>query len=426
METPPKHWQRGFWSLIATQFQGAFSDCTLKNLVIFIILGMGLPEGQRDKLVPIVGALFALPFILFSMTGGYFADHYSKRSVTIGIKVFEICVMGFATLGLVLKNLPIELAGVFLMGVHSALFGPSKYGLLPEILPDNKLSWGNGIIEFGTFAAIILGTALGAILSDVFRGRQGYSGGILIALAVIGLALSFKISHVPAAAPHKPFRANFLADLWIQIQLMYKDRPLWLAMLGNTYFSFFGTILQFNIILYGKDVLRLADTQNGYSQASAAIGIGIGSVAAGYLSRGKIETRLIPLGSIGMTVLAVLLGIPGLTFWMFDAGLIIVGFFAGFFIVPIGALLQHRPEKDKKGGVLAAANLLSFVGVFIASGVYYVMTSIAHLTPGGVFICCGVMTLLGTIYIVRLLPESFLGVFRKTLTNSPARDTAQF
>jgi acyl-[acyl-carrier-protein]-phospholipid O-acyltransferase/long-chain-fatty-acid--[acyl-carrier-protein] ligase len=307
-----------------------------------------------------------------------------------------------------------ELAGVFLMGVHSAIFGPSKYGLLPELLPDKKLSWGNGIIEFGTFAAIILGTAFGAILSDWFHGNQGKSGAILIGLAVLGFLMSFGISKVPAAAPHKPFKANFLADLWTQIQIMHRDRPLWMAMWGNTYFSFFGTLLQFNIILYGKDVLKLADTQNGYLQASAAIGIGVGSVAAGYLSGGKIETRLIPIGSIGMTVFAFLLGVHGLTFWMFATGLIAAGFFGGFFIVPIGALLQHRPEKDKKGGVLAAANLLSFVGVFIASGVYYALISLAHLSPGGVFIFCGAMTLLGTIYIVRLLPESFLGLFTKT------------
>jgi MFS family permease len=114
-----------------------------------------------------------------------------------------------------------------------------------------------------------------------------------------------------------------------------------------------------------------------------------------------------------MTAFAFLLGVRGLTFWMFAAGLIAVGFFGGFFIVPIGALLQHRPEKDKKGGVLAAANLLSFVGVFIASGVYYALISLLHLLPGGVFVVCGAMTLLGTIYIVRLLPESFLGLFQK-------------
>jgi acyl-[acyl-carrier-protein]-phospholipid O-acyltransferase/long-chain-fatty-acid--[acyl-carrier-protein] ligase len=421
METPPKNWQRGFWSLIATQFQGAFSDNTLKNLVIFIILGMGMPPENRDKLVPTVSALFALPFILFSMTGGYFADHYSKRSVTIGIKVFEIFVMLLAAAGLAFKNLPIELASVFLMGVHSAIFGPSKYGLLPEILPEKKLSWGNGILEFGTFAAIILGTSFGAMLSDWFRGRQISSGVILIALAIAGLGMSLGISNVPAAAAHKPYRINFLNDLWVQIKYMHADRPLWLANVGNTYFTFFGTLIQLNIILYGKDVLQLGDTQNGYLQASAAIGIGIGSIAAGYLSAGKIETRLIPLGSLGMTVFALSLALPKLSFGMFMAGVIVLGIFCGFFIVPISALLQHRPEKGKKGGVLAAANLLSFVGAFVASGVCYLFISIFKLSPSAVFLCCAGMTLLGTIYVTRLLPESFLGIFKKGTVAESAR-----
>lgn len=423
METPPSNWQRGFWSLIATQFQGAFSDNTLRNLVIFIILGTGLSQDSRDELVPIVGALFALPFILFSMTGGYFADRYSKRSVTIGIKIFEIGVMLLTTAALVLNNLLMELAGVFLMGVHSAIFGPSKYGLLPELLPEKKLSWGNGILEFGTFVSIILGTAFGAMLSDWFRGRHGYSGAILIGLAICGLMMSFGISRVPAAAPHKKFQVNFVADLWTQIKLMHADRPLWLAMWGYTYFTFFGALLQLDIILYGKDVLKLADTQNGYLQASAAIGIGVGSVAAGYLSGGKIETRLIPLGSIGMTVLAFVLGVPGLSFLSVALGLVILGFFGGFFIVPVGALLQHRPEKNQKGGILAAANLLSFVGMFIASGAYFLMINVAKLTPGQVFVCGGVMTLLGTIYITRLLPQSFLGLFQR---NKAVADSARF
>ncbi len=114
---------------------------------------MNLPQAQRDSLVPIVGALFALPFILFSMTGGYFADRYSKRNVTIGTKLFEIAVMVFFIVSLALRSLPMECAGVFLISTEGALFGPSKYGLLPELLPEPKLSWGNGIIEFGTFLA---------------------------------------------------------------------------------------------------------------------------------------------------------------------------------------------------------------------------------------------------------------------------------
>src|ERR1700693_2579494 len=145
----------GFWSLIVTQFQGGFNDNCLKFLVIWLIIDRGFPDNVRDKFVLLVGALFALPFIFFSLTGGYFADRYSKRSVTIGTKFFEIGVMIVALVALAAGNLPMEIAAVFLISTQGALFGPSKYGLLPELLPEKDLSWGNGVIELGTFLASI-------------------------------------------------------------------------------------------------------------------------------------------------------------------------------------------------------------------------------------------------------------------------------
>src|ERR1022692_5143987 len=139
-ETEKQHSSlRGFWALILTQFQGAFSDNALKWLAIFLISGLGFSNEQRDKLVGVVGALFSLPFILFSMAGGFLADRFSKRTVTIGVKLLEILIMSFATLGLLLRSLPLGLAAIFLMGLHSAVFGPSKYGLLPELLPERRL-----------------------------------------------------------------------------------------------------------------------------------------------------------------------------------------------------------------------------------------------------------------------------------------------
>jgi acyl-[acyl-carrier-protein]-phospholipid O-acyltransferase / long-chain-fatty-acid--[acyl-carrier-protein] ligase len=129
-------WQRGFWSLVVTQFQGAFNDNAYKNLVVFIILGTGLAKADRDRLVLVAGALFSIPFILFSMTGGFLADRFSKRSVTIGTKLFEIVVMVLAGLGLALQSVPVEMAAIFLISTQAAFFGPSKYGLLPELLPE--------------------------------------------------------------------------------------------------------------------------------------------------------------------------------------------------------------------------------------------------------------------------------------------------
>src|SRR5580693_9755289 len=204
----PPNWQRWFWALILTQFQNAFNDNAIKFLVIYIIVAMNFPESQRDFLVLVVGALFALPFIFFSMTGGYFADRYSKRSVVIGTKLMEIVVMGVTILGLWLHNLPLECAPVFLISAQSALFGPSKYGLLPEVLPEKRLSWGNGIIELGTFLGSITAVMAAGFLAERFRGRQEISGVILLGCTLLGLATSFAISRVPAADPSKTFRWN--------------------------------------------------------------------------------------------------------------------------------------------------------------------------------------------------------------------------
>src|SRR5215469_12973411 len=144
---PEKKWRLGFWSLIATQFQGAFNENALKYLVIYLIFAIVKDSGQRDHLVFVVGALFAAPFILFSLIGGYLADRFSKRSVTIWTKVFEVGIMVLAVVSLIGPNFPLALAAIFLACTQGAIFGPSKYGLLPELLPPEKLSWGNGVLE---------------------------------------------------------------------------------------------------------------------------------------------------------------------------------------------------------------------------------------------------------------------------------------
>ena len=371
----PPNWQRGFWALIVTQFQNAFNDNAIKFLVIYIIVAMNFPEGQRDFLVLVVGALFALPFIFFSMTGGYFADRYSKRSVVIGTKLMEIVVMAVAIAGLAMRSLPIECAAVFLISTQSALFGPSKYGLLPELLPEQKLSWGNGIIELGTFLGSISAVMAAGFLAAHFRGRQEMSGVILLGCTLIGLTTSFAISRVPAADPTKRFRWNPLGDLFSNLKIIRGDRVLSWAVVGNTYLWFLAALLQFTIVIYGHDVLHVDEAHISLLQAAVGIGIGIGSFAAGYLSGGKIEYGLIPIGAIGMTVFGALLYNPGHSLQSAAWHLGLLGFFGGFFAVPLNALIQHRPRREEKGGVIAAANLLSFVGVFLAAGAYYLFAS---------------------------------------------------
>jgi acyl-[acyl-carrier-protein]-phospholipid O-acyltransferase/long-chain-fatty-acid--[acyl-carrier-protein] ligase len=408
---PERKWRVGFWSLIATQFQGAFNENALKFLVIYLILAIEKDKAQRDQMELLVGVLFAAPFILFSLVGGYLADRFSKRSVTIWTKVFEVGVMLFATAALVGPNLRLALAAIFLVCTQGAFFGPSKYGLLPELLPQEKLSWGNGILELGTFLAIIVGSMSGSFLAEAFNGSEIYSGALLLGFTVLGLVWSFGIGRVPAADPAKRFHFVSLIDVWSPMKLIRSDRVLWLAVLGNTYFFFVGGLLQFNIFIYGQDVLHIRSTEGGFLQAAIAIGIGLGSFSAGYLSAGKIEYGLIPLGSMGMTLLGLCLAIPDLSFRTVLALLAALGFFGGFFIVPVSALIQHRPEENKKGIIIGAANWLSFVGIGAASGVYYAATHFAHLNPGRIFFWSALATLGATGYVLWLLPDSLLRLF---------------
>ncbi|ABF43052.1 AMP-dependent synthetase and ligase [Candidatus Koribacter versatilis Ellin345] len=413
-----KNWRGGFWALILTQFQGAFNENGLKNLVVFLVLASVADKAQRDKLVLVVGTLFSLPFILFSMTGGFFADRFSKRTVTIGTKLLEMGVMGLAIAGLGMQNLHVQMAAVFLASTQAALFGPSKYGLLPELLPEEKLSWGNGVLELGTFLAVIAGGVIGATFAEVFKGRQAYSGAILLGLSLLGLFFSLGIAKVAPANPTKKFKANPLADLWSQGKLIRGDRVLWLAIFGNTYFWFLGALLTANIVFYGEDVLHANSTRTGILQAAVAIGIGVGSLTAGYLSSGKIEYGLIPMGSVGMTVFGVLLSRPGLSFNHVLGLLVALGFFAGFFAVPVNALIQHRPDDKDKGGVIAAANLLSFVGIGAATGVYYVFQHYVHFSPPQIFFSVSLVTVAATVYVLFLLPDALLRLILWMLTHT--------
>src|ERR1700756_2891612 len=371
-----KNWRRGFWSLIATQFQGAFNDNGLKFFVIYLILGQNPTTAQKDFGVFLIGNLFPIPFLLFSMTGGFLADRFSKRSVTIGTKLFEIAAMLFAIFAFHQGNPYLAYTVIFLASTQAALFGPSKYGLLPELLPPELLSWGNGVLELTTFLAIISGTVAGSFLAQQFHGSPATAGLIYGACSLIGLAASFLISCAPAGDPTKKFRFNIFGDLRAQRKLVRPDRALKLAIVGNTYFWFLGALLQFVIVFYCREIMHLNETRGSYLQAALAVGIGIGSFAAGYLSGGKIEYGLIPLGGGGMAVFGCLLALPVLSFAQVFGLLVALGFSGGFFIVPISALIQHRPDEDKKGGVIAAANLLSFVGIGAASGAYYLLATV--------------------------------------------------
>jgi len=409
---------RGFWCLFVTQFQGAFSDNLFKFLVIFLITSTRT-EAERDQLIPVALALFALPFILFSMAGGYLADRYSKRSVIVRVKIAEIIIMAVGLVGLWLANVPLLLFVVFLMSAQSAFFGPSKYGSLPELLPEQRLSWGNGWLGLGTFIAIITGGVLAGVLHQALGEQRYWAGALLVLLAFGGTVSSLGIQRIPAANPYKRFRVNFLGDLWLNLKLARGDRVLSLAIAGSVYFWFIGALFgEPTILVYSQDVLHLSETQIGMLRACLAIGIGVGSLVAGFLSGRKIEYGLIPLGAFGMALCAALLAWPGHS--PRDVAVILgaLGFSGGFYVVPVDALIQHRPDDKDKGSIIAANAWLTSLGVFVASGAFLLLKTLLGLEPTTIFLIGSAVTLAGTTYAVKLMPDSLLRLVLWMLTRT--------
>ncbi len=409
----PPNWQRGFWCLMGTQFQGAFSDNVLKQLVIFLVMAQHLPKERLDALVSDAGTWFALPFLLFSMFGGWMADRFSKRHVMIGVKTMEIGIMIFATFALASGNLNLQLASICLMGVHSAFFAASKYGSLPEVVPVEKLSWANGIIEMLTFLAAIFGTLAAGWLAVAFAEKPAWPGVILLVLAVAGWILSRGITSVPAADPAKPLRLNFLGDLWREFRWMRTDRDLWRANLGNTGFFFIAILIQMNLLLYAEQVLHVDPLGNSALQVALAIGMAAGSMIAGKLSGDHVEYGLIPLGSFLMAVMGFVLGVEGVSKLTFTICLAVLGIGGGFFIVPIAAVLQHQPPAERKGTVQGAASWLSWVGISVAALLQKELNIRLQWTPGQIFWFCGACAVIAGIYVTLSRPAALPALLKR-------------
>ena len=394
----PKRSLVGFWSLFLTQFQGAFNDNAFKIIVILMVLG----KATADNWAPLVGFVFAVPFILFSAFAGQLATRFSKRTVTVSTKVAELGIMILAILGFVFDSDAMLVVVVFLLSTQSAFFGPSKYGLLPELLPERRLSWGNGVIQFGTTMAIIAGTVIAGVLKDQFEGNQHWSGVVLLGLSVVGLLCSTRISHVKPAAPDHQMRVNPMPELANSFEIIRRDRPLFLAVMGESFFWLLGALIQFCLMFYGKE-LELSDIKIGFMNGALACGIGFGCFLAGFLSRNKIAYGFVRIGVIGLMISILLIPLLKLdTFPSMAACLAAVGFFGGFYLVPLATTVQQRPEYKDKGAVIALSSTISFVGVALASLIYYVCKTQLGFSLLQIFMVCGAMTLAAGIYLRQL------------------------
>ncbi|MCY2942282.1 MAG: MFS transporter [Planctomycetota bacterium] len=378
-------YSRTFIALLIAQFLAAFNDQAIHASAMFFAINKSiLNEAQAISLMPI---LFYAPWAIFCTLAGYLADRYSKQSSLIFWKMAELLITAIALLGFWLGNQDydegpwIVLSTVFLMGLHSAFFVPAKYGIMPEILKSHLLSKGNGLLESLSFLAVILGTVFGGVLSYHFKGQEYWIGIILFILAAIGAIASLWIEKIPAANPDRKFPPYLYQPVYANLKEMFRSRPLAIAVIGIAFFTFIVAFSRATIYMHGESQLpRWSEQETSVIVGMVALGIGFGSPLVGYLSGGKIEMGLIPIGIIGMVfgLISEALFLDHLGFLI--SFIITTGFFTGFYVVPLFTLLQDRAPKSSKGDVIATSNLINVTGAILASFLFFIIVKMAHLS----------------------------------------------
>ena len=411
-------------SLLVAQFFGAFNDNAWKLIVALLAMqriqsqvgesGADF-EAAAQTQTTIAFVIMTLPLMLFSLPAGVIADRISKRVVILSMKTVEILIMAAGTVFLLIN----PTGGVMLliilglMGAQSALFSPAKYGILPEILPHERLSAGNGVLEFWTFLAIIAGTIMGGFFLDTVEQSTWIAGMILTILAVVGFAAAWSLPKVSPARAEGGIHET-IKSAWSACRA---DRVLWLAVMGLILFFFIMSLLGQNILVYAKAVLQLTDKFSGIPMATFAIGIGVGSVLAGKLSASKVEYGLPPLGAIGLFCTTLLFGIIGPEIVGTLILMALLGISSGLIVVPLHALIQWRSPEDRRGAVIALSNVFVFSGV-LAGSLGAQGLSLMGLSSLEIFSAASVIVFIGTVWAVRVKPDALLRLVLVLLTHT--------
>jgi acyl-[acyl-carrier-protein]-phospholipid O-acyltransferase/long-chain-fatty-acid--[acyl-carrier-protein] ligase len=406
-----------FQSFLWTQFLAAFNDNVYKMIVSVGAVELVADKALGAKYLSLSGAVFVLPFLLFAGYAGQIADRFSKTRVLQITKAFEIVIMSFGMIALYERSVEMLLVVLFLLAMQANFFSPAKYGILPEMLGEAQLTRANGLLELSTFAAIVLGTSVGSFLFARWKDEPMTLGAVLLGIAVVGSLTSLFIRKVPASGSTEAFAYNPFKEVWSGTKRIRKDRPMWLTVLGISYFWFLGALFQLTIILLGSETLHLDELHTGLLVTALAVGIGLGSVAAGWISGDRIEIGLVPVGAALLGVFSILTGTAHSMNAM-AAALVGVGFSGGLFIVPLNAYLQERAPREEKGRLLATNNFANMIGVIAASGTLTLLHDSFHWQPASILIGLGVLTLVSTVYIAWILPAPLVRFIAWALLNT--------
>ncbi len=415
--------QRRFAPFFWTQFLGAFNDNVFKTALLTILTydtlnWTDLDPGLLNNLIP---GLFILPFVLFSATAGQLADKFEKSRLVRYVKLMEIAIMLVAAYGWMTHNLWVLVAAVVGMGLHSTMFGPVKYAYLPQQLKKDELIGGNGLIEMGTFVGILLGEVLGAVLVVWKPHGLQLVTGFSITVAILGWLASRGIPNSPPAQADLKINWNPVTETVRNIGFSRKNRPVFLSILGNSWFWFYGAIIIAQFPLYAKTVLHGDHSVFVLLLTAFSLGIGAGSLLCERLSGHKIEIGLVPFGSIGLSIFGFDLYLASLGYtntatvdfaafmlqqgaWRIVADCIMIGLFGGFFIVPLFAMIQTRCDPQHISRTIAGMNIMN--ALFMVGAALVAMALLkAGFTIPEIFMATALMNAVVAIYIFTLVPE---------------------
>jgi 1-acyl-sn-glycerol-3-phosphate acyltransferase len=428
--------QRRFAPFFLTQFLGAFNDNIFRNGLVILITFQGVQIVGMDAslLANVAGALFILPFFLFSATAGQVADKYEKSFLIRRIKLFEIALMVLAAFAFIAESYSTLLVVLFLMGLQSTLFGPVKYAFLPQHLDTSELVGGNALVGAGTYLAIILGLMAGGIAVAIDQGQHIVLSVCLISVAVSGYVASRGIPLTRAVDPDLEINWNAWTETWRIVGFARERRSVFLSILGISWFWFFGSALTFQIPGYTLGILSGTEEVTTVLLVAFAVGVGAGSLLCEKLSAHRIELGLVPFGSIGLSVFAIdlyfahpaanpvllhsvgeFLARPGS--WRVLADLALLGAFGGLYSVPLYAMVQERAERQHLSRIIAANNILNAL-FMVAAAVLAISLLNAGVSIPQFFLVLAVLNALVALYIYTLLPEFLIRFLTWILINT--------
>lgn len=413
---------RRFAPFFTTQALSAFNDNAFRQATIVLVaFQLGLPDGQVSFYSNLAPALFILPFFLFSASAGQIAEKFEKQKLIQGVKLFEIGAMGLAAYGFFITSPPLLLTVLFLMGLHSTVFGPIKYAILPQVLKPEELVGGNGLVEMGTSMAILIGMIGGGYAMAVSGHGPLFASLLVIGLALIGFTFACAIPRVPATAPELKFNWNAFTESARAIRFVAKKRAVFNSVLGISWFWFFGGVVTAQLPNYTKLYLGGDASVETLVLTLFSVGVGAGSLLCEKLSGHKVEIGLVPLGAFGMTLFGLLLyfaqhepvtqrGLDWLAFlrasghWRIALDLLLLGLFAGFFIVPLFALVQSRSDRQELSRVIAGNNIINAI-FLVAAAVFGLGLLKAGLSIPQLFLVTSLLNAGVTLWIFLLVPE---------------------